>query len=79
MGLGLNSSLLDWAGLDNFLWAWILNANCSPGLGSNYRPVQGTSTHRKSILAVALLLFLLSTVLINVYLNVPNNSNSILY
>ena len=29
--------------------------------------------------AVALLLFLLSTVLINVYLNVPNNSNSILY
>ena len=43
---GLNSSLRVWArqifaGLGQ---ACILTANCGPGLGLNYRPVQGTNT-----------------------------------
>ena len=33
------------AGFDKLLRAWILAANCGPGLGSNYRPVQGTSLY----------------------------------
>ena len=32
-------------GLDECLRAMILTANFEPGLGSNYRPVQGTSLH----------------------------------
>ena len=28
--------------------AWILTANCGPGLGSNYRPMQGTSVNSLS-------------------------------
>ena len=42
-GLGLNLSLRAWAGLEIFLRAWTLTANCGPGLGSNNRPVQGAN------------------------------------
>ena len=47
-GLGLNSSLWAWAGLEKLLRgrAWTLTANCGPGLGSNSRPAQGTSFHQ---------------------------------
>ena len=46
-GLGLNSSLRAWAGLEKLLRAWTLTANCGPGLGSNSRPAQGTSMRAK--------------------------------
>ena len=43
---GMNTAFC-WA-RKNFVglgWAWILTANCGPGLGSNYRPMQGTNVH----------------------------------
>ena len=44
-GLGLNSSLRAWAGLEKLLRAWTLAANCGPGLGSNHRLAQGTNIY----------------------------------
>ena len=42
-GLGLNSSVRAWTGLEKLLRAWTLTANCGPRLGLNYRPAQDTT------------------------------------